>query len=253
MNKKLVGFLLIFALLVAFALNNSTLIQNSVIAPLNHIKQFYHTSITHISDAINQHFYQQEHLEELQEQLKMYEKNHLISHQIASELNRLYQENNATFSSHPDLTLVQGLSYATLGDMNKVWLHMDDFNRSKIYGLVHKERVAGIVISKNDQPLALLNNDPKCSYAVYIGKKKAPGIIHGRKQQNMLIEFIPSWMPINVGDEVVTSGLDNLFFSNILVGRVTEISQSQGYQNAVVLPYYQESDIGFFHVITQVR
>ncbi|RUM64706.1 MAG: rod shape-determining protein MreC [Sulfurimonas sp.] len=253
MNKKLVGFLLIFALLVAFALNNSTLVQNFVIAPLNNIKQLYHTAFSYARDTVNQHFYQQEYLEQLQEKLKLYEKNHLISHQIASELNRLYQENNATFSSHPDLALVQGLSYVTLGDMNKIWLHMDDFNSSKIYGLVHKERVAGIVIAKNNQPLALLNNDPKCSYAVSIGKHKAPGIIHGRNQQEMLIEFIPSWIPIHVGDEVVTSGLDNLFFSNILVGTVTKLSQSQGYRNATVLPYYQESDIGFFHVITQVR
>ncbi len=253
MNRKLLGFLLIFALLVAFALNNSTLIQNSVIGPLNSIKQFYHTSFTQVRDAVNQHFNQKEYLLYLQEKLEIYEKNHLISHQIASELNRLYEENNATFASHPDVALVQGLSYVTLGDMNKIWLHMDDFNRSKIYGLVHKERVAGIVIAKNNQPMALLNNDPKCSYAVSIGEKKAPGIIHGRNQKEMLVEFIPSWMPVSVGDEVVTSGLDNLFFSNVLVGVVTQVSQSQGYQNAVVLPYYQESDIGFFHVITQVR
>ncbi len=253
MNKKFSRFLLIVALLLGFALNYNSTLQGPIISYLNHIKLFYHTTLTQIQDAIDQHFYQQEHIETLQKKLKLYEKNHLISHQIASELNKLYQENNATFKSNPDLILVQGLSYVTLGDMNKIWLHMDDFNSSKIYGLLHKERVAGIVISKNDQPLALLNNDPKCSYAVYIGKNKTPGIIHGKNQKEMLIKFIPSWMKINIGDEVVTSGLDNLFFSNILVGKVTEVSKSQGYQNAVVTPYYSETEIGFFHIIKKIR
>jgi rod shape-determining protein MreC len=130
---------------------------------------------------------------------------------------------------------------------------MDDFNQSKIYGLVYKEKAAGIVISKNAQPLALLNNDLKCSYAVYIGDAKIPGIIHGKNHKEMLIEFIPSWMKVNIGDEVVTSGLDNLFFNDILVGKVTAINQSQGYQNALVAPYYTENEIGYFHVIKKIR
>ncbi len=253
MSRKFSRFLLIIALLLGFALNYNNTLQSPIISYLNNIKLFYHSALTQIQDAINQHFYQQEHIQALQKKLKLYEKNHLISHQIASELNKLYQENNATFKSNPDLTLVQGLSYVTLGDMNKIWLHMDDFNSSKIYGLLNKERVAGIVISKNNQPLALLNNDPKCSYAVYIGENKAPGIIHGKNQKEMLIEFIPSWIKINVGDEVVTSGLDNLFFSNILVGKVSAISKSQGYQNAVVTPYYNKTEIGFFHIIKRIR
>jgi rod shape-determining protein MreC len=253
MNKKLSGFLLIFALLFGFALNYSSAVQTPILHYLNSVKYFYHSLLNSVSDTIDQHFFQKERIAALQEKLKIYEKTHLVSHQIASELNRLYQENNASFDSNPDVELVQGLSYATLGDINKVWLHMDDFNRSKIYGLTHKEQTAGIVISKNGEPLALLNSDPKCSYAVSIGDNSVPGIIHGTKKKEMLIEFIPSWMHIKVGDEVLTSGLDNLFFSNILVGKVTAISQSQGYQNAQVLPYFHEEKIGYFHVIKSIR
>jgi rod shape-determining protein MreC len=253
MNKKLSSFLLVFALLFGFALNYSSAVQTPILNYLNSIKYFYHSLLNSISTTTEQHFFQKEHIAKLQEKLKVYEKTHLISHQIASELNHLYQENNATFNSNPNVELVQGLSYATLGDINKVWLHMDDFNTSKIYGLTHKEQTAGIVIAKNGEPLALLNSDPKCSYAVFIGDNSVPGIIHGTNKEKMLIEFIPSWMQIKVGDEVLTSGLDNLFFSNILVGRVTSVSQSQGYQNAQVTPYFKEHKIGYFHVIKSVR
>ncbi|MEA2110832.1 MAG: rod shape-determining protein MreC [Campylobacterota bacterium] len=253
MNRKLSSFLLIFAILLSFALNYNSALQKPIISYLNSIKYFYHNTITTINETINQHFYQRDNIIQLQKKLKLYEKNHLISHQIASELNRLYQENNATFNANPNVELAQGLSYVTLGDMNKLWLHMNDFNSSKIYGLVYKEHSAGIVISKNSQPLALLNSDPKCTYAVSIGSNRVPGIIHGTNQEEMYVEFIPSWMKIKVGDEVHTSGLDNLFFSNILVGRVTAISQAQGYQNATVLPYFKDREAGYFHVIKNIR
>ena len=34
---------------------------------------------------------------------------------------------------------------------------------------------AGILIKKENYPLGYLNKNPKCNYAVYIGKENAPG------------------------------------------------------------------------------
>jgi rod shape-determining protein MreC len=113
--------------------------------------------------------------------------------------------------------------------------------------------VAGIVIQHKGKPLALLNRDIKSSYAVQIGKNLAPGIVHGNNGKNLVVKFIPAWFEVSQGDEVVTSGLDNIFFKGLKVGRVISITSSQGYQNAVVEPYYDSNNPNYFHMIKEVR
>jgi rod shape-determining protein MreC len=113
--------------------------------------------------------------------------------------------------------------------------------------------VAGIVVPKDTKALALLNSDLKSTYAVYIGNNKAPGIAHGNNDQHLVVSFIPAWFEIRVGDEVITSGLDNIFFKGLKVGRVISISKSQGYQNAVVEQYYKSNEPSYFHIIRSVQ
>jgi rod shape-determining protein MreC len=172
---------------------------------------------------------------------------------MATEFNALLAENNASFHYAPEVALVRTLGYASFGDMNKVWLEMDDFNVSRLYGLVYNEKAAGIVTERNGRPLALLNGDYQCTYAVYIGPNKAPGIIRGGNSDTMVVQYVPTWVEISVGDEVVTSGLDQLFFSGIKVGKVRSIALSGSYQSAVVEPYYKGNAPDYFHVITKVR
>jgi rod shape-determining protein MreC len=130
---------------------------------------------------------------------------------------------------------------------------MPPFDPSEVYGLVHKESVAGIVVLQDGRPMALLNGALKSSYAVYVGENKAPGIVHGLNSKELIVEFIPTWIDIKEGDEVLTSGLDNLFFPGLKVGRVISIEQSQGYQNAIIAPYYNPSNPSYFHVIKKIR
>ncbi|MEO1938539.1 MAG: rod shape-determining protein MreC, partial [Sulfurimonas sp.] len=51
------------------------------------------------------------------------------------------------------------------------------------------------------------------------------------------------------GDEVTTSGLDNIFFPGLKVGKVISLSKSQGYQRAVVEQYYKANRPSYFHII----
>jgi rod shape-determining protein MreC len=91
------------------------------------------------------------------------------------------------------------------------------------------------------------------SYSVYIGNDKAPGIAHGNNDKNIIVSFIPGWFTLNVGDEVVTSGLDNIFFKGLKVGKVLSVTTVQGYQNAVVAPYYRPNEPNYFHIIRRVK
>ncbi|MDA3946896.1 MAG: rod shape-determining protein MreC [Helicobacteraceae bacterium] len=253
MNKEVLRIFFLFVALFGAALLFSTGIQRPILSLTNSIKSSYHNTTAAIGKHYDEHFAQRDSIIELREKLALYEESHLLLHQVATELNALFVENNSSFKVNPDVTLVRTISYVKFGDINKVWIDTPAFNASKVYGLVHKENVAGIVIMKEGRAMALLNGASNSSYAVYVGEDNAPGIVHGLNTKELLVEFIPTWINIKVGDEVFTSGLDNLFFPGLKVGKVISIEQSQGYQNAVIKPYYNASNPDYFHLIKKIR
>ena len=253
MNKSLLNFFLVFIALFLGALYFSNIIQAPFISTLNKIKTNYHNATEYIQKNIDIHTFQAKHIAQLKEKLQKYENNHLVMQQLASEINDLFKENHSKLKTNPQVELTRTISYEKFGDLNRIWLEINDYNSSKIYGLTYKELVAGIVISKNGRPLGLLNKDIKSSYAVYIGTAKAPGIAHGNNGENLVVKFIPAWFDIEVDDEVVTSGLDEIFFKGLKVGRVVSVTKSQGYQNAIVEPYYKANDPNYFHIIKRVK
>ncbi len=253
MNKGLFGFFLTFIALLVGALYYTNLIQSPFISLLNSIKVNYHNATELVQTTINKHFFQAKYIAELEEKLQKYENNHLVMQQLASEINDLFKVNQSKFKTEPEVELVRSISYQKFGNQNRVWLEVSDYNASKIYGLTYKELVAGIVIPENDRAVGLLNRDIKSSYAVFVGNENAPGIVHGNSSENLIVKFIPAWFNIKVGDEVVTSGLDNIFFKGLKVGTVLSITKSQGYQNAVIEPYYKANDPNYFHMIKKVK
>ena len=253
MNKELLGFFFIFVALFMGAMYYTNIIQEPFIHALNSIKSTYHLSVKNASNTIDKHFFQAKEIENLKEKLEHYESNHLVMQQLASEVKDLFAINNSSLASNPKVELVRTISYEKFGDLNRLWLDVVDYNSSRIYGLVYKEIVAGIVIEKGGEPLALLNKDIKCSYAVYIGDEYAPGVAHGNNKKNLIVEFIPAWHKIKIGDEVKTSGLDNIFYKGLKVGEVISITKSQGYQIATIKPYYNSNEPNYFHMIKKVK
>jgi len=254
MNKRSLSYFFILLALFSGAMFYSTTLQSPFITALNSIKNSYYNSTEYVENTINKHFFQAKKIEDLQHALKNYQKVHLQISQYASELDSLYKENNSTFAINPQVQLVRAISYQKFGDFNRLWMDIPDYNGSKkVYGLLYNEYVAGIVINLNDKPLALLNSDIKSTYSVYIGDQKAPGITHGNNDKNIIVSFIPTWSKINVGDEVETSGLDNIFFKGLKVGKVLSVTKSQGYQNAVIEPYFKSNEPSYFYMIKRVK
>ena len=253
MNKELLSFFSLFIALFVGALFYTNTIQGPFTSVLNSFKIGYHNAIQIIQKNIDRHTFQAQEITILKEKLQKYENNHLVMQQMASEVNDLFKANNSKLKVNPKVELVRTISYEKFGDLNRVWMEVEDYNASKIYGLTYNELVAGIVIEKNSKALGLLNRDIQSSYAVFVGKKQAPGIAHGNNSKNLLVKFIPAWFKIEIGDEVVTSGLDKIFFKGLKVGRVLSVKTSQGYQNAVIEPYYKANDPDYFYMIRKVK
>ena len=253
MNKELIPTLVLILGLFSGALFYSETVQKPFLALLTFTKTTYHDTVENIQNRIDEHFFQKKSIRSLNRQLEQYNKEHLVLKQLRAQNRDLFLANNSSLIGRPGVDLVRVLSYAKFGDNRKLWLQMDDFNSSKVYGVVYNELAAGIVVPSHEQPMALLNGDPKCSYAVFVGERRAPGIIHGNNSDTLTVKFIPTWIPIHKGDEVITSGLDNLFFYGLQVGKVLSVTLSQGYQSAIIKPYYLADQPNYFHVIKQLR
>jgi len=253
MNKELFSYFLVIIALIVGAFYYSTPIQSPLISSLNYIKKSYHNITQSIGNTIDEHFFQAQEIIDLKEQLQKYENNHLVMQELATEIQDLYKINKSSLRSRPKVQLVRTISYEKFGNFNRVWMDIPDYNGSKIYGLTYNEIVAGIVISKNKKALALLNRDIKSAYSVYVGEGNAPGIANGNNDKYLVVNFIPAWYKIEKGDEVISSGLDNIFIKGLKVGRVVSVTSSQGYQNALIDPYYKPTDLNYFYMIKVVR
>ncbi len=253
MSKEQFVSLILFVGLFIGALYYTNTLQKPLLYLSDSVKTIYLDTSEYIGHTIEEHFNQRKTIIAQRKQLEKYKKSHLLALQFASELNSFFDEFNSSIKLKPEVTLVRTLSYAKFGDHHKLWLDFKEFNSSKVYGLTHEGFAAGIVVSRNERPLAMLNGDRKSAYSVYVGDEAAPGIVHGNGIDRLIVEYIPTWKHVNKGDEVITSGLDELFFKGMKVGIVESIEHSQGYLTAIVQPYFNATDARYFHVIKAVH
>jgi len=146
----------------------------------------------------------------------------------------------------PNVVFTQVISYAKLPDFTQVYINYDKpFTTPR--GLVYNNMAAGIAVKHySNYSLALLNSNEKTSYTVYIGSEKIPGIFYGKINT---IKYIPKFKKVNIGDLVVTSGLDGVFYQGARVGEVTEVKEKKLYQEAKVRLFYNDLNPEFFYVV----
>ncbi|MDD5044925.1 MAG: rod shape-determining protein MreC [Candidatus Omnitrophica bacterium] len=82
-------------------------------------------------------------------------------------------------------------------------------------GVAGKIVEVGIATSK-----VMLINDPHINIPVITQRARQDGIVVGALQKNLIMKFLAYDADINIGDAVVTSGLDEVYPKGILVGRV---------------------------------
>ena len=191
-----------------------------------------------VANVIIRHFDQAKQIKRLNNDLRDKE-------QIAYELDFLKSEYNALLSSIntyfdvniPEIKLARTLSYVNINDYTKVWLESKNnggVDNSIIYGLVMDNKVAGIARYENNRLIGYLNGDEKCSYSVIVGKNNLSGVAKYDLKKGFIVDYIPLFPAIEIGDLVYTSGYDGIFYSGIFVGEVIGIEKRQGYQIAIL-------------------
>ena len=70
--------------------------------------------------------------------------------------------------------------------------------------------------------------DPNSGVAALVQRTRVQGVLVGEGDDTCRLEFVSDDAPVEVGDVVVTSGLDAIFPKGILLGVVSEVGEAQG-------------------------
>ena len=251
-TSRLVIFVL-FILFGIFLLRQEETFQDKFAIISLPIKEYYLEITNSIKDSTDKYLKQAESIKELKKENILLRK-YLYQQKInIVKLKQVTQFNEKKFNNHNNILRVQTISYKKLNDFSQIYLtKSSELGEDKIYGLIQKNVAAGIAIKENGTLKGILLSNPICQFSTFIGKDKTPGIAKGIDAENFEVNFIPKWSTINVGDKVLTSGMDNIFLPNIPVGEVTNIITKSTYKTAIVKTYADVLHPNFFYLVKEV-
>ena len=244
MKTRLVIIVMLLLMLIVLLSRNDERISNTLLGIINPIKQSYKSLTQDLENKSHSYIFQKESIEKLSRENRILRKRLLeLVHYIKQVKNIYSVLPDLSYLPVSNISLTDTISYVKLNSFSQIILTKPKgIKKDKVYGLIQGKVVAGIARERDSQLYGYLTSDDKCRFSVFIGETKAPGIALGREKNQMLIKFIPKWHKIKVGDRVVTSGLDDIFFADIPVGVVTRIEVQSSYTVAHIKTY---SDI--FH------
>jgi len=235
MRKKGFFWIVVSAILTLFLYLFSDTLTTRTLAFSNGIKSTFIDKKNKLYTFLYRHYNQAKTIEKLQSQIKELEPKASLSVAFATRLNSMLSDLNMT-NYDPSLIPIKVLSYENINNPNRLYIEFSNFDEERQYGLVYHGMVAGIIKEKASQPVAILLPDPKSIFSVLIGEDSIEGVAFGAGE-NIEIRYIPTYKDPKVGDEVVTSGYDKLFYHGIRVGEVIKVEKKLMYKVATVKPY----------------
>jgi len=106
--------------------------------------------------------------------------------------------------------------------------------------VVVPEGVVGQVIDASDHyAKVLLIIDSNSAVDALVQQTRAHGIIKGHSEGRCLLNYVSRKETVNIGDAVVSSGLDGVFAKGLLIGKVTDIIRNKSgiFQDIEVSPF----------------
>lgn len=247
MNKKvlLILFLLFY---IGYYFHFDEYIQYKIFQITKNISSLTINSIDFIKNNINIYMQKVSYIENLEKQNNQ-NNQYKIKYNILKNKIDEYNSSLLSYDSNLSLKKVSILSYKKFNDYSKAILNSDILD-NKIYALLTNNGFsAGIVIKENKQTIAYFNNNQRANYTVFIGKNNISGITSGINfNGKLIIKYVPLWRDVNIGDKIVTSGLDNIFPFGIKVGTVISIEKNNMMQEILCEPYSNSIKQRYFYL-----
>lgn len=238
MNKKylfLFSFLFVLFISIPF-------VKSEILNVFNFSKQIIISNVKSVDKKISLYMNQAKKIKNLQKE------NAELKRKIAN-FNSFFENckdlKKFEFVKNSNLVFAKTISFAALPDFSQIYVNFTSEKYPK--GLVYNNLAAGILIKRvGDYSLGVLNSNKKAVYTVYIGKNEIPGIFFGKTD---IIKYIPKFKKIKIGDLVITSGLDGIFYKGAKVGIITEIRSKKLYQEAKIKLFYNRLNPNYFYVV----
>ena len=91
------------------------------------------------------------------------------------------------------------------------------------------QTLVGEIIEVNDNSSTIRTiNDSEFRAAVFIGEKRVEAVLKGNGLSVPTLDLVPAKEEINVGDRIITSGLDKKFPRGLYLGEVSDIKKVEG-------------------------
>jgi len=269
MSKKWLVSTLFVVFLFAVYYFFGNLLQRQLQPVASIVRLAYSNTIEYIKDGVDTHLFQAQRISQLKAENEKLQKEALTYKSGIKDA--VYKQGVQGFvpmggAQGAQIKLSRALSYSNLPNLYRLWIDFEPTEKvdksavTKVYGVVYPTQskldsvACGIVLkNQNGKHEAFLNGDPKCSYGVYVGKSRAPGVLYGKNQDKLVIKYIPTWMDVKPGDEVITSGLDNIFFEGARVGIVKSVSSDSAYKEVFVDGYYNPLSPNYFYVVEKAK
>lgn len=269
MSKKWIVSSLLVASLFAVYYFFGSMLQRQLSPFMSGVRLVYLNTKSYLEEAALRHTFQADTIAALKAENEKLQKEALLYKNSVKDL--VYKQGVSGFHIYDgnhsiSVKSSKALSYSNLPNLYRVWIDFTptDKNASsavpKIYGIIYPAQnkidsvACGIALkNQNGKYEAYLNGDSKCSYGVYVGKSKAPGVLYGKNQDKLVVKYIPTWMDVKPGDEVITSGLDNIFFEGVRVGTVKSVNSDSAYKEVLVDGYYNPLSPNYFYVIEKAK
>ena len=235
-STKLITIAVLLLVLTLLLTQNDKRITDALLGIINPIKQHYKHFTQELEDKSSSYLFQQESIEKLSRE------NRILRTRLLEQTHYIKQVKDI-YTTLPDLSrlpihsisIAQTISYVKLNSFSQIILTKPKaLKEDKLYGLIQGSVVAGVAQVHSDQLYGYLTSDNSCRFAVFVGEEHAPGIAIGAGENRMIIKFIPKWHKIEVGDKVITSGLDAIFFAHIPVGVVSKVEVQSSYKIAYI-------------------
>ena len=229
-------------------------VTDSLLSIINPIKQIYSNITQEVEDKSQSYLHQKEHIQQLNKENKLLRKHLLEQKHYIQQVKDLYKKIPSLERTPPQsVELVQTISYVKLNSFSQIILTKPqnlEPQEGILFGLIQEDVVAGVAQIHNNNLYGSFTSNSKCRFSVFVGKKRAPGVAIGVNTQTMVVKFIPKWSDIKIGDEVITSGIDNIFFANIPVGVVKRVDVLSSYKVAYIQSYADILHPDYFYLIT---
>src|SRR6266481_439317 len=157
----------------------------------------------------------------------------------ASEADRLAALLNFRQAQH-NVPMLAARVIGTSADTASQTIYLDRGERDGIrrnMGVITPDGVVGKVVeSYRDTAQVLLLTDKDSGVGAMLAESRIQSPVGGTGEPLLAMKYIPTDDAVNVGEHVVTSGMDRIFPRDLPVGVVTEIKTGRPFQHVRVRP-----------------